>query len=112
HYNKLFEDKSGKTPLQKTLHWVQLRPAPPSQRGNQQVWQVQVQRRSQSVPQIWLVGRRHHGGARRREIRCLLPELQGEERVWREVEDVVVSESRKLVRWYPNQSYQLFILDE
>ncbi|CAN1180456.1 Protein AGENET DOMAIN (AGD)-CONTAINING P1 [Linum perenne] len=28
-YDKLFEDDTGKVPLQETLHWVQLRPPPP-----------------------------------------------------------------------------------
>ncbi|CAN1826218.1 hypothetical protein LINPERHAP1_LOCUS31450, partial [Linum perenne] len=56
-YDKLFEEKSGKIPLQKTLHLVQLRPwpAPPPIKTNKSL-QVQGQRRSRGVPLRWLVG--------------------------------------------------------
>ncbi|CAN1233475.1 hypothetical protein LINPERPRIM_LOCUS3916 [Linum perenne] len=47
-----------------------------------------------------MVGRCHDVGARRQEVRCLLPELRGSDRVWgSRVEHAVVSEPRKLVWW-------------
>ncbi|CAN1182216.1 hypothetical protein LINPERPRIM_LOCUS40728, partial [Linum perenne] len=107
-YDKLFEDKSGKMALQKTLHWVQLRPAPPRIEKTNKSGKFKCSDEVK-VPQRWLVGRRYHGGDRCREVRCLLPELQIVDRVWGEgVEDVVVSEPRKLVSSNPSEEKTKF----
>ncbi|CAN1340656.1 hypothetical protein LINPERPRIM_LOCUS38919 [Linum perenne] len=47
-----------------------------------------------------MAGGKHHGGACCWEVCYLLPELQGADCVWGiGVEDVVVSKSRKFLRW-------------
>ncbi|CAN1181234.1 Protein AGENET DOMAIN (AGD)-CONTAINING P1, partial [Linum perenne] len=101
HYDKLFEEKSGKIPLQKNLHWVQLRPAPPPTEETKKFGKFNFGNEFEAFHEDgWWEGIITEELTAGKFVVFFL-ELQGADRVWGEkIENVVVSEPKKLVRQY------------
>ncbi|CAN1188969.1 hypothetical protein LINPERPRIM_LOCUS35683, partial [Linum perenne] len=58
-YYKLFGKELGKIPLQETLHWVQLRHAPPPTGETNKSVKFKFNNEVKAFLKIWLLRRRH-----------------------------------------------------